>query len=414
MDKKRIFKDYFVYSSGSYISQALGVISGFLLRAFLDPYYMGIWQGLSIIKSYASYTNFGVTRSAAREIAYFRGKGNSEALNKTKNVCFSFTFIMIILTGIALVSFALIKKNTISPYLFWGLITMGCLIVLERTESMIVTLLRSYTKFGVESISKVVTSLLTVIFILFLVKIFKLYGLYIMNIAVFTISIILLMGLSKLRFAFYMNRKELIKLIKVGIPLVLIGFMSTNLINIDRIVVVKMLGAQMLGLYSVALMMGNLVFGISNMAGIVLYPRFQEIYGKKDSKEDVYRVMTKIVHLLWLPLLCLIVGAILLLPYLVKLLIPKYISGIAAMRIFLGGIYFLSLSIFCGHFLITINKQKQYLFICSFIVILNLILDITFIRLGWGIEGIAFATSIGYFFYFLALLSTAIYESKKK
>ena len=66
MDKKRILKDLFIYSSGNYISQALGMLGGFLLRVFLTPYYMGIWQGLNIIKTYASYTNLGVSRSALR------------------------------------------------------------------------------------------------------------------------------------------------------------------------------------------------------------------------------------------------------------------------------------------------------------------------------------------------------------
>jgi O-antigen/teichoic acid export membrane protein len=73
MNKREVFKDLAIYSAGNYISQGLGMISGFLLRMFLEPYHMGIWQGLNIIKSYSNYTNLGVSKAAAREIAYFRG-----------------------------------------------------------------------------------------------------------------------------------------------------------------------------------------------------------------------------------------------------------------------------------------------------------------------------------------------------
>jgi O-antigen/teichoic acid export membrane protein len=412
MNRKGVLKDFFVYSTGSYVSQALGMVSGFLLRTFLEPYYMGIWQGLSIIKSYTSYTNLGVTKAAAREIAYFRGKGQNDISDEVKNVCFSFSFIMIIGVGAILASLALIFKNTLNPFVFWGLITMAFVVVLERVESLIVTMLRAYKKFMVESVGKIVTSIANVALILLLVKNFKLYGLYLTHILVFILSIFLLLGLSKLRFAFQMSREELKRLIKIGIPLVLLGFMFTNLTNVDRIVVIKMLGPEELGFYSIALMMGNLAYNVSNMAGIVLYPRFQEVYAKNDKREDVYGVMMKILRLIWLPLLVFTLIAIGALPFLVRWIIPKYILGISAMKVFIAGTYFLSLSLFCGHFLITINKQKYSIFVCSGTILLNLLLNIVFINRGWGIVGVATATSISYLVYFVGLFVTAAFFKK--
>lgn len=409
IEKKRTVRDFIIYSAGSYISQAMGMLSGFLMRAFLDPLYMGIWQGLSIIKSYTSYTNLGVTKAAAREIAYFRGKGREDISEEVKNVCFSFSFVMIIGVGVILSTLALIYRNTLSPFIFWGLITMSVVVVLERMESLVVIIMRAHKKFSIESIGKIVTSLFNVILIFFLVKNFKLYGLYLTHILVFMLSVLLLLGLSKLRFAFKMSRKELRRLIKIGIPLVLLGFMFTNLTNVDRIVVIRMLGAEDLGLYSVALMMGNLVYNISNMAGIVLYPRFQEIYGKNDKKEEVFSVMIRILRFVWIPLLIFTIVAIFSLPFLVKWIIPKYIVGISAMKVFLAGTYFLSLSLFCGHFLITINKQKYSIFVCAGTILLNLLLNVFFIKIGWGIVGVATATSISYMVYFAGLFIMALF-----
>ena len=147
MNKREIFKDYIIYSAGNYISQGLGMISGFLLRVFLEPHAMGIWQGLSVIKSYTSYTNLGVSKSAAREIAYFRGKGDETRSEVLKNTGFTFSIIMVSLVGIGCILFALFKRNTLDEYIFWGLIAMGGVVILERIESYIVTILRSKKKF---------------------------------------------------------------------------------------------------------------------------------------------------------------------------------------------------------------------------------------------------------------------------
>ena len=413
MNKREVFKDLAIYSAGNYISQGLGMISGFLLRMFLEPYHMGIWQGLNIIKSYSNYTNLGVSKSAAREIAYSRGKGDVERSESLKNIGFTFSVITVSVVGIGCILFALFKRNTLDIYVFWGLIAMGVIIVAVRMESYIVTILRAKKVFFPESLGKVINAVLYIGLIYLVVKNFKLYGLYAVNTAVILCSIFILIFLSKEHFRFFLKKEELKHLIKIGIPLVLIGFMFVNLTNIDRIVVIKMLGAEKLGIYSVAIMMGNIIYNVSNMASVVLYPRFQEIYGKNDDKREVYRVMQKIIKLIWFPLIILVLCGVVFLPYLVEILIPKYIAGITSMRILLCGIFFLSLSIFYRNYLVTINKQIISLFICIGVVILNLILNIIFVKIGLSIEGVALATSMSYFIYFVALFTAASYITRK-
>ncbi|MGB2599474.1 MAG: hypothetical protein WBC99_03430, partial [Candidatus Omnitrophota bacterium] len=244
MDKKRILKDLFIYSSGNYISQALGMLGGFLLRVFLTPYYMGIWQGLNIIKTYASYTNLGVSRSAAREIAYFRGKKDEAKSELLKNVGFTFSVMMISLLGAGCIAFALIRRTHINNYLFWGMIAIGVIVVLERLESYIVTILRAKKKFFAESLVKVINSLVNLALILVIVRNFKLFGLYAAHILVFALSIAMLVSISRESFKLAMDGKELKHLVKIGVPLVLLGVMFVNLTNVDRIVILRMLGAR--------------------------------------------------------------------------------------------------------------------------------------------------------------------------
>jgi len=153
--------------------------------------------------------------------------------------------------------------------------------------------------------------------------------------------------------------------------------------------------------------MGNLIFNISNMASIVLYPRFQEKYGLNDDKREVYAIMMKILKYIWFPLIFVILGGVFVLPVLVKLIIPNYIGGIQAMKIFICGTYFLSLAIFCNNFIVTIDKQVFSVIVCGAIIAVNLALNLIFLGFGWGIEGVALATSVSYVMYFILLFAAS-------
>ncbi|RLG09502.1 hypothetical protein DRN73_09805 [Candidatus Pacearchaeota archaeon] len=369
---------------------------------------MGIWQGLNIIKSYTSYTNLGVSKAAAREIAYLRGKGEYKKAEDLKNVGFTFTLIMIFIFGFICMSAVLFPQFRSNIYLSIGFIVMGIILILERIESYLITILRAKKKFYVESLVKIVNSILNIVLVIVVVRIFKLFGLYASYIFLFCASIFLIVFVSKESFKFILDKRDLFHLIKIGVPLVGLGFMFTNLTNIDRILILKMLGARSLGLYSIALMMGNFTYQVSNMAGIVLYPRFQEMYAQLQSRKKLFEVMRRIIKFLSIPILILVLGAIFFMPFIVKIFLPKYIEGINCMRIFLCGVYFLSLSMFCNHFLITINRQSISLIICISCAVLNLFLNIWFIKNGWSIEGVATATSISYLIYFILLISASV------
>lgn len=410
MNKKQVIKDFFTYSAGNYISQALGMVSSFLLRAFLEPYLMGIWQGVNVIKSYASYTNLGVSRSAAREIAYFNGKNEKDKAEELKNTGFTFSMLMIFLLGVGCIAFAFFKKGQVDNYVFWGFLAVGIIVILGRAEAYVVTVLRAKKKFLPESIGKVCSSLLNLAFIIIIVSHFKLYGLYFSHTMVLLAGVILYMYLGRETFRFSLKLHELKHLIKIGIPLVLLGFMFVNLTNVDRIVIIKMLGLEKMGLYSIAIMMGNIVHNIANMGSIVLYPRFQETYAKNDDRREVFSVMSKTIKIMWLPLFAIVLLGFLFFPPLVRILLPKYVNGIEAMKIFLFGMYFLSLAVFFRGFLVTINRQVVALIACASVVLINLSLNIVLVKNGFGIEGVAAATSISYFIYFVVLYLLSIYE----
>lgn len=414
MNKKQVIKDFFVYSAGNYISQAAGFFSGFLLRAFLEPYYMGIWQALNIVTSYASYINLGTAKSAEREIAYFKGKGNDAKVEALKNTGFTFSILTVFIISASCIGFALYDRANLDKYIFWGFIVIGIMVVLERIESYIVTVFRSKQLFFYESVNKGIIALVNLALIILIVRAFKLPGLYIMNILITCISITILLVLSKERFKLQIDQDILKHLIKVGIPLALLGFVFVNLINMDKLIILKMLGAEKLGIYSIATMSANVIYGLSTIGGIILYPRYQQIYAKNDSKNDIYVVIQKVIKLAWFPLLLLAGCVIIVFPYLIVTFIPKYTAGIPAMKILICGMYFLSLSLFYDNFLVTINKQAISILVCLAAIGVNIACSLFFIKMGWGIKGVALGTSISYLAHFIIVSIVSFYLRMSK
>ena len=68
-----------------------------------------------------------------------------------------------------------------------------------------------------------------------------------------------------------------------------------------------------------------------------------------------------------------------------------------------------------NQFLITLNKQRNLVPLVFLVVVVGCFLDYSFIKWGYGINGVAFATGIAYFLYYFVSLGYAMlhYASKK-
>ena len=100
-------------------------------------------------------------------------------------------------------------------------------------------------------------------------------------------------------------------------------------------------------------------------------------------------------------LLPLIIGPLyLILPVAVGTFLPAYTPGTTAARIVAVGIFFYGILGLTDYFLVTTGKLKQYALFGGTALVFNIVVDYSLIRMGYGIEGIAFGgTLLTYFFY---------------
>ena len=197
------------------------------------------------------------------------------------------------------------------------------------------------------------------------------------------------------------NFSEVWSVIRVGLPILMSGFVLSFLATVDRLMVITFLGEKQLGYFGLGLMLTSAVTLIPTMASQVLYPRITHQFGSSGNSVEALRTFILIPPAILSAFLPILIGALYLsLPLIITVLLPAYMPGITAARIIIIGIFFFSMLGLTDYFLVTIGKLKQYIFFGCVALSINIALDYVFIKLGYGIEGVAFGgTLITYFIY---------------
>lgn len=397
LTEDQTIKDASVYGLSTYFCLALGVITGIVVRKLLGPTLMGYWVGLSVLKMYISYCNLGTLQAGERDIPYNYGKGDFKKAKEIKDHILGFGILMSGFLTLIIVVSAAVLRSYYPLYVTIGIVVMGLLSLPQHLSAFSTTLLRSAKQFGLLSKIMVFQSSLTLILTLVLGYYYKIVGLYVVVSCSIIFYIICTFPKIDYRLSLKISRQGIMPLLTVGLPLFLSAILSLTLTNTDKMMAGKMLGVTALGYYSIATMVHNYLSKFPDAISIVMFPRFQEIYGKT---RDIRKMEKYIV----IPTLCLaylmptLIGlSFIVIPLLVRYVLPEFVPGIEAMKVLLIGTFFVSVPRMTSHFLITLNKQIRLLGLSLGLVISNFILNYILIKAGTGILGVALATSITYF-----------------
>lgn len=403
-----IIKDIFHYSASSYIAQAIGLVAGFWIARLLGPHDYGVWNAVTLVLSYGAYLELGVLSAMARDLPLYLGQGDSQ-----KAVAIDGAARQTIIGGAivaAIIVFAFSFSPTHSATMAFGLRIMAVVLILQQIYTYQRVVLRSHNHIIELSQQQVLSAITTSGLAVLLVVLSGLKG---------RLLAALLAQAAIVLYALYRNPWQPIpkfslsfswSLIRVGSPILLSGFIIGLLTSIDRLMVITFLDATQLGYLGLSLMLVGVVSLVPSMASQVLYPRINFHFGNtgRDIKAlSSYVLIPPMILSLLLPLM---IGPLyLILPYIVKTYLPAYIPGIAAARIIVVGIFFYGILGLTDYFLVTIGKLKQYALFGCIALVFNVILDYSFISMGYGIEGIAYGgTLLTYFFYSFIVIGYAL------
>jgi len=404
----QILKDIAGYSTSAVLGQALGLISGFVVARLLGPSNFGVWNAVSLVLAYGAYSEAGILSAMGRDLPFYLGQGDFHKAQELENAG-----VVITLAGggvVALVVLGLSFWPGCSSLMALGLRGMAMVLVLQQAYTYHRTVLRSYNEFGALSRQQVLLAVLNATLAIALVAGLGFAGRVAAAILAQAAILFYAVRLRPWKAISIPNWQVGWHLARVGLPILISGFILSLLATVDRLIVITFLGETQLGYFGLALILASIVSLIPTMASQVLYPRITYRYGETNKDIHALRPFVLIPPIVFSCLLPLLIGPLYLaLPLMIKTFLPAYVPGIGAMRILLLGIFFFSILGLTDYLLVVIGKLKQLMLFGCLALTLDIVLDLVFIRLGFGIEGIALGgTLITYFCYACVIIGYAL------
>lgn len=403
---REIMKQVGLYASASYVTQLLAVIAGILTRNFLGPFAMGIWATVQLVMSYCEYSSLGIDAALSREYPYYIGRGDKDKADRVKNLVMSFGLLTSGLAAVAVLIGCVFLGAGWPRYVLWGILAVPVFLVLQRFNNFIVAWLRASKQFEIASFQIVASGFVNLALILIFVSSFGFIGLLLSIFFSLVFNAFFLIRKSHFSFRFCIER-EVGRLISFGLPLTVLAVLFDLLRSIDKMLVIRFLGFEQMGIYGVATMAAMLVAKIPDSIVIVLIPHFHEKFGEREKAEDLRRLVDQSASAYSL-IMPLVIGVawICAAPF-VHFLLPKFTSAVPAMKLLLLSMYFFALFYPYSNFLIAV---KRHLVLFPMIVVILLVqLAATWgaIRSGYGLSGVAVVSNACYLMSFLGLFVLA-------
>ena len=390
------------------IVQVIGLfVNNYFASLLLGPTLIGVWQGSRLVLSYGSMLHLGVCYAMRREVAIERGRGNLSRQIELGDVTLTFNFLIAIV--VCPILFVVTFGLNLDSAMLLSLRFIVVMLFLTYIMSFYGPWLRAHDEYGVVGTLAVFDGIIGVVSIS-LIFIFSFTGFLIGQTLPILVGLLYSYYKSSYSIRWRLNYKVLKSLIIVGIPLLLLGVSNLIFQTVDRLLILKFLDIKELGFYSLGAMSFGPIFILFSTTSSVMYQRFAERYGEtgKISSLKEYVILPIVTLARAVPVI--ICGLYIALPTLVKTFLPKFMNGVPCTRILVFGLFFHAVGgITINNFFITINKQVLCLGIQLFGALLNLAFSFIMIKLGFGIVGVAFGTSLAYFAYFIISLAISMY-----
>jgi len=401
-EQESIVKSIARYSSSNLYKQVLRILNAFIKPKLLPPELYGLWNLLTLIDTYTLFSHQSSRISMQFLVPYHMGRNDQQTCAEIKSSVFLGTFYINAFIILILLIYAFFGDMNLKVRL--GLITIAIITMMHWYTEYYFTLLKSHQKFKLISSANYLEATIALVFNVILIYYLNIYGVYLSAIMSEIMLILYLRAKYPLEKNVAFRVSVFIDLMKKGLPITLFNFSGYLVRSFDRIIVSYFLGIKQLGYYSIAVMVFSFLMQIPGASREVIEPRLMQsisTHSREDSmREYFFKPLINTAY--FMPFL---IGTVFFLfPLVVPVLLPKYIPGIVPTQIIIFGCYFVALSYITRGIIVANNWQFKSLGVLIFSLAVNIIISITLLHLGFGINGIAISSSISYLILFVGLM----------
>ncbi len=381
------------------ISASLSIINTRLLIELFDFKGFAAYSVIISLSGWVALLNFGIGPAIQNEISKYKSEGK----DVKSLLSLSFSLILLIISisiPLLLLITLFIKKVLLSNYSFISIyslyITLFFLLLAGITDIYYKILFAEYRGY----LSNIYPALLSLFVLMFLIilKTLNIKDFNILLICVFSPYLIIFF-LSHFTSLGFIKPKFDIKLFKEVIHIAkkffLFAILSNSTLNIDYIVMSKIINEKDISIYNINMKIFNFIFMFYNTILFALWPVVSEIFYKKQFK----KIDDKIFKTIKIGIFYLIIGFSLI--YVFKKNIFNFISGkniiVSYTTIILTAIYFL-LRIWTDTFAIILQSMNELNIFIKVVPIQSIISMILMLFMGKliGINGILLGLIISF------------------
>jgi len=408
---RNIVKNLIALSMSQYYKTGVKILANIVTARVLGPELKGVWSALNIICNFGRYYDLGIMAAMRRKLPILNVQGKVIEAQNLKNTVFTINVIVSILIGFCLILFLFFKGSDFEVNVRVGIVAMIGILLLSRVSFFSTDYLLANRRFV--ELAKINAFQVTSTAILSVILVFKvnIYGIYIAEVMGWSVFCFYGVWRIKPTFQISISLKELFGHMQVGFPLMLLALGWTSFQMCDRMVIIKELSIESLGLYSIATLGISVLQIAPNVIKSVIQPEILRQYAKNNHNPYVLKKYSYRPVYFVAILMAILVGCVyLVLPQFVTQVLPSYASGIKSAQILLIGGFFLGLSLVSQQVLTATKRFRPMVAVMLSCIAINVMLNVIVVRLGYGIEGVSLSTVVSYFFYTVAINKLVIID----
>jgi O-antigen/teichoic acid export membrane protein len=389
------------YSSSKIYQRTIGLLTALIKPKLLTPELYGLWNILALIPLYASYSNLGSYDAMRLRIPYHESrKEHLRSQEIAGSVLISSFFLNMLVAVVLIVSFFAVNFDM---KVRLGLLAMAIVVMLAWYYENNVLLLKAYQNFQLIAWIFILQSTITFFLSIFFIYMMGIYGAYLASILSLMVVIIVLKAKYSWQQRLYFRWNIFMELMKIGFPIMIYNFSFIIASTSDRIVVSYFLGNEQLGYYGVATLVFGFLLQVPAASREVIEPKLMQSLSAQSQvenlKEYFFRPLINTAYYM-----SFLVGFVfLVLPVAVPLILPRYSQGILPAQIITLGGYFVAMSYTARAVMVANNWQSRGIILIVLGLIVNIVMNISLIFLGYGLIGVSIATSVSYLVLFIGL-----------
>lgn len=319
-----------VYAGSSILATGITMIAGLLTARFVEPSALGLFNGMGLVLAYAPIAQFGVINGLNRELPFFIGRGNKARAEELASTTQAWAIVVgsLFSSCLTAVSAWHAFRGNWTLASGWLSYALGVFILFFATSYLRATYRTSgdFKKLAIVQLARASFLLMGVA----LVHWFRFYGLCLRYSLAAVAALILLWIWRPIRVAPRLNFGDFKHLLSIGLPIFLVGLFYSWWTAFDKTLVLNYMGTEGLGLYAIALLTGTSLILIPQAVSQITYPRMAEQYGRTRKIGDLISITKRPILLMACVCPFFVVAGWFLVPLIVKILLPKYVSGIQA------------------------------------------------------------------------------------